>query len=432
MNVTSVVQGWAATPSTNYGFVLLANGSDTNTVLFHSREATDATKRPQLLIAYRVPQSTACSPTVLDQFTTVSYSNNDGTALWAGPWVEGLDNITVGGDGPAAGRITVAGGVLSFVTENAAAAANQNVYREANLTGASAATLTFNAVNSIDAAGNTIVIEASNNGGASYTVLETFSSTSNTGANAFSKDLVAALGSVGSQTRIRIRQNGTAANDNKVVTFDNVQIQWTVNPSAGATSSLTATPTLVKNGDTVTIVMTVTSPSQMTNIAPTTPAVANVVGGAGCTGFAPATQTPQNIGAGGGSVNFTWTCTADDGTTVPASVAFTTSATATDQYGLAKTFSTTTSNSVLEPAVLTFQVTANNPATTTSLVNRGVLKDSTVYPNGVPSNPVTTPVERQPGLRRPARYLQYTARQQRRPPFDQRCPPGRNRHRCGD
>ncbi len=158
------------------------------------------------------------------------------------------------------------------------------------------------------------------------------------------------------------------------------------------TTSITASPTLVKNGDTVTINITVSAAEAVSNISPTTPTVVNAAGGASCTSMTGTDIGPKSIGAGGGSVTFTYTCLADDGTTLPASVRFQASASGTDGRGNPAAFAAGTSNSVLEPPVLTFQVTANNPATTTSLVNRGVLKDSTVYPNGVPSNQVTTPL----------------------------------------
>jgi hypothetical protein len=109
---------------------------------------------------------------VRDEFTTISYSNNDGTALWAGDWVEGKDKITVGGDGPGAGNIKVTGGYLFFKTEGDDPADGQNIYREADLSGGVvAATLSYTLTQNAFDGGEQVVVEVSNDGGATYDVV---------------------------------------------------------------------------------------------------------------------------------------------------------------------------------------------------------------------------------------------------------------------
>jgi len=88
--------------------------------------------------------STAQGATVRDEFDAISYSGNNGTANWTGNWIEAGE-----ADGPSSGFLRV--------TSNAAciagncmrigwvSAENQNkwLYREADLSGATTATLTY-------------------------------------------------------------------------------------------------------------------------------------------------------------------------------------------------------------------------------------------------------------------------------------------------
>ena len=59
--VTSAVNDWYATPSANYGLVLLAAGSDNGTVTFDARNQSGT--EPRLLLTYRVPTPGGCSGT---------------------------------------------------------------------------------------------------------------------------------------------------------------------------------------------------------------------------------------------------------------------------------------------------------------------------------------------------------------------------------
>jgi fibronectin type 3 domain-containing protein len=61
-DITTLVQGWFGTPSTNYG-VLLQDGTESNNVYwnFSSRENGTAANRPQLLINYTPPASMSCT-----------------------------------------------------------------------------------------------------------------------------------------------------------------------------------------------------------------------------------------------------------------------------------------------------------------------------------------------------------------------------------
>ncbi len=79
------------------------------------------------LTSYLTPPST-----VEDDFGTAAYNNNDGTTNWNGNWVDSQ------GDGPNAGDIRILNGQLRL-GGNA-----QTIYRQVNLAGATAATITCN------------------------------------------------------------------------------------------------------------------------------------------------------------------------------------------------------------------------------------------------------------------------------------------------
>lgn len=68
-----------------------------------------------------------------DEFASVSYSNNNGSINWSNSWQEVNEN-----DGANAGDVRITGGELRIGEDG-----NAGIYRTANLTGASSATLTF-------------------------------------------------------------------------------------------------------------------------------------------------------------------------------------------------------------------------------------------------------------------------------------------------
>lgn len=97
-----------------------------------------------------------------DEFGSVAYNNNNGTRNWAGGWIE------VGDEGdPNTDSIRMAGGRLR-IKDNVSA----SIYRSANLAGATAATLTMDlAANTLNEAGHVIKLQASIDGGSSWTDL---------------------------------------------------------------------------------------------------------------------------------------------------------------------------------------------------------------------------------------------------------------------
>jgi uncharacterized repeat protein (TIGR01451 family) len=380
VDLTDLVDDWVNNAVANYGIVLVGTGASNKDIKYDSSESGAVV--PALVVSYSLPSTSTCTPAVRDEFSSLSFANNNGTAAWATSWVE--DDSGNSGQDPDDGSILISGGKLTFKTEKDAVADGQNIYREVDTANATAVTLSFSYVNGINAVNNQIVVEASADGGSSYTVLETFSSSSNTGTGSKSISLLAYAGS---QTRVRIRQVN-AADDNKTVTFDNMQIAWTLQPGPGGTSALAASQTLAADGDEIEITMTVTSSGQLDDITPSALSLVNAQGGASVSNITGTDVEAKSIGSGGGSVNFTWTVTVAAGTNLPSSVAVEASATATDEYGQPATFSMALANSVLVSPDLTFDVTVTDPPTQYIVRNRAVLTDDGELTNGVLSTVV--------------------------------------------
>lgn len=153
---------------------------------------------------------------VLDQFGTNAYTNNNGNNNWSTNWVENDG----GGGGATGGAILVAGGQLRV---SDGVAGTPDIYREADLLGTPGlnmgmAFLTFNygTSNNLEG-GDQISVQISNNGGGSYTTLETFSDDS-TGNRSY--DITAFIAN---NTRVRFLVAG-GLSAGEYFFFDNVQI----------------------------------------------------------------------------------------------------------------------------------------------------------------------------------------------------------------
>jgi serine protease AprX len=106
----------------------------------------------------------AGDPTVRDEFSAVSYSNDNGTQSWAGSWAESGD------DGmPGSGWVKIANGSLQLRN------GNRSLTRQVNLAGAVSATLSFQYLrSSFDDAGDYVAVEASADDGSTWTELARF------------------------------------------------------------------------------------------------------------------------------------------------------------------------------------------------------------------------------------------------------------------
>ena len=108
--------------------------------------------------------------TVRDEFSAVSYKNNDGAVYWIGGWVEIGES-----DGPGVGDVAVTtflGGTRQGLRIQSV---NKGVWREADLAGATSAVLSFDyRRKGFDDSSDYVVIEISADGGASWAELDRF------------------------------------------------------------------------------------------------------------------------------------------------------------------------------------------------------------------------------------------------------------------
>jgi serine protease AprX len=196
--------------------------------------------------------------TVRDEFTTVSYSGNNGTQNWITNWVE---SDAAGGDAASTGNLRAfpgtecwsAGGTcLQLATENV----GDTVYRTADLSGATWATLTLWRNNQMTSLNNNdaVALDVSTDG-ATWTTLRTWRDINDDiGAANESFDLTPYISSA-TQIRLRVAAKG----DVGYIYFDNIQIEYThlaniYNGAIGADKLWKEPPYLDGQGITVAVV----------------------------------------------------------------------------------------------------------------------------------------------------------------------------------
>ena len=149
--------------------------------------------------------------TVCDVFPAGVYNGNCGWENWAGSWVE--NEVSSGGSGPSAGHVQVVNEALRL--DNYPSTGGQpSVTRKANLSnGVVSAVLAFGIYtsNGVDAS-DTVVVEVSKDGGATYTVLETF--TGITGFDYINREInVSNFASANFMVRFRVKSNYTSTDE---------------------------------------------------------------------------------------------------------------------------------------------------------------------------------------------------------------------------
>ena len=154
---------------------------------------------------------------VRDQFDTVSYANNNGSANWAGSWTEAGDDNSVTA---ANGQIRINGGQLRFDSGNNLAASNgASVQRVVNLAGATSATLSYNYVETNFDAGETVLVQFAADG-TTFTTVQTINSASNTGVST-----IALTGPFSANAVLRFTASSMNV-DTDLVSIDNVNIAY--------------------------------------------------------------------------------------------------------------------------------------------------------------------------------------------------------------
>ena len=146
--------------------------------------------------------------TVSDDFNPNGYSGNDGTQNWSGNWVE-FD--------PDGGNFTVTSNRVRVDTNKGP---NGYLYREADLTGATTATLSLDVSNTNIGGDDRVLLQVSGNGGGSWTTLKTYSN-SNNGNYTDSFDISSYI-AADTQIRLYIAQDDAG----DYIFFDNIQIEY--------------------------------------------------------------------------------------------------------------------------------------------------------------------------------------------------------------
>ncbi|QDU51614.1 DUF4347 domain-containing protein [Gimesia panareensis] len=198
-------------------------------------------------------QGLLATETVLDQFSSQSYGNNDGTQNWNSNWVE---NDNSGGSQSASnGDVRITGGELRMVGDSGA---DNSVTREVDLSTAHDATLSFDATSSGTEAGDTFSVQISDDGGGSWTVLDVLEDYS----GSYSKDISAYLAA---DTQIRIQIDSGYDGGLLGILFveylyiDNVQVSYTVNNPPDITSDGGGAAAVANVAENTTTVTTVTA-----------------------------------------------------------------------------------------------------------------------------------------------------------------------------
>ena len=189
-----------------------------------------------LIVAVAPLGANAQTQTVRDDFSTRAWGNNDGSANWVGDWIE-VDGSSVG---PTNGNVWITGGGELRLEDRPNTGGQPSAAREVDLTGAVAATLSFDwrTTGGVDAS-DAVVVEVSSNGGASWTVLETFTGIVGSASGSRSYDIAAFAAA---DTRIRLRVTNLYGGSNESFRLDFVEVLYSVALS-GADVSVTQVDT---------------------------------------------------------------------------------------------------------------------------------------------------------------------------------------------
>jgi trimeric autotransporter adhesin len=229
----------AADANTRLYFQANANyfGSASSAITFRAWDQTTG--------ANGATASVSITNTVLDTFSSASYTNNDGTQIWSSGWVE-----TDSGAGPTVGKVQIAGGRLRID----AAPSAPNIYRQVDLSAASTATLSYSFDATTLATSALMLVQITGDGGASYTTLATYGAGATTGTP--SHDITAFMSG---NTRVRVINSSNGAGS---ILFDDVQITYAATGGSSAAFSIgtdTASLTVDPVADTPSITNATTS-----------------------------------------------------------------------------------------------------------------------------------------------------------------------------
>ena len=193
--------------------------------------------------------STSCDD-VEDDFSSLSFNNNDGSQNWTNSWQEVGES-----DGVYAGKVRVrsdlctSGYCLRLGTpseEYPSYYSNRGVTRQVDLSGYTSASLSFNYFTGVNSGSSTVILSISNNGGTSWTALKTYTiSSTNISANPESFDITPYMST---NTQVRFLGSGSSSSVSGMY-IDDIKIDY-CQPSGGSGGSdtLASTFNCVENG----------------------------------------------------------------------------------------------------------------------------------------------------------------------------------------
>jgi len=188
-----------------------------------------------ILCALVAFSSAADAATVRDNFSSQSWSQNNGTDNWSGNWIE-VDDDEIG---PSDGNVWIETGELRL-EDQPDTGGQPSAARQANLAGAITATLSFDwrTTSGVDTS-DSIILEISANGGGAWTTLENFTGYDgiNSGTRAYNIAPYATA-----NTQVRFRVNNLYGGGNESFRLDYIQIDYQI--------SLTGTNLSISQTDT--------------------------------------------------------------------------------------------------------------------------------------------------------------------------------------
>ena len=162
----------------------------------------------------------ALADTVRDEFNSISYSGNDGTATWSGDWQEFGES-----DGPSSGILRVvsnsrctSGNCIRVGHSDIEDQPTKRLAREVDLSGASTATFTYDFEVQNNDNNGPVLVRVSGNGGSSWTTLATYSPFDGSGSESF--DITPYIAS---NTQVAVEVTGKYS---MYLFVDNIQIEY--------------------------------------------------------------------------------------------------------------------------------------------------------------------------------------------------------------
>jgi subtilisin family serine protease len=154
--------------------------------------------------------------TVRDEFNGITYSGNKGTQNWSSDWQELGES-----DGPGSGFLqVVSDGTMRLGHENEKDQPTLSLTREADVTGATVATLTYDYVAQNNGNAGSVSVQVSGDGGSNWTTLNTYSYDAGAGSASF--DITPYISS---DTQIRFEIN-SMTKIKMYLYVDNIQIEY--------------------------------------------------------------------------------------------------------------------------------------------------------------------------------------------------------------